>query len=256
MSNPFNNPDVAARYNLARQMPQQTIAVWLDRLESAISAFNFHPRYILDLGCGTGRFTPALGKTFNCRVYGIEPSEAMLDVAKALDDKSVDWKVGTAEDIPLGNESVDLVFISQVFHHLIDPVRAIQETWRVLTRTGFLAVRNSTRENNAQIEWLKFFPEALAIEDKRIPSQQELEDVVCRCQFRLMRRETVEQYFAASYNEYLEKIGLRGLSSLLMISDAAFESGLQRFKEWVSSQPLDRAVKEPVDLFVFRKVSA
>jgi ubiquinone/menaquinone biosynthesis C-methylase UbiE len=254
--NPFINPDVAARYDFARQMPQETIGLWLDRLKSAVSAFNFQPRYILDLGCGTGRFTPALAKTFNCQVVGIEPSEAMLSVAKRQRDRSVARGVGTAEEIPLRNKSVDLVFMSQVFHHLGDPTKAIQEIYRVLTGAGFLAIRNSTRENNLQIEWLKFFPEASAIEDKRIPAAEELGRLVCRHQFELVTRETVEQYFAASYSEYCEKIKTRGLSSLSTISDEAFESGLRRFKEWVNLQPFNVPVHEPIDLFVFRKMSA
>jgi ubiquinone/menaquinone biosynthesis C-methylase UbiE len=256
MSNPFIDPDAAARYNLARQMPQQSIDLWLNRLKSAVSDFYFNPRRILDLGCGTGRFTLALAHTFNCPVLGVEPSEAMLKVARQHFYAHVDWRLGTAENIPVETGTADLVFMSQVFHHLLDPAKALQEVWRVLASGGFLAIRNSTRENNAQIEWLKFFPEALEIEEKRILSQQELDGLVSRHQFRLVTRETIEQYFAASYKEYFEKIGRRGLSSLLAINDTAFKRGLMRFKEWVSLQPADVPVCEPVDLFIFRKVSA
>lgn len=255
MSNPFTNPDAAARYNAARQMPQETIDLWLARLKSALAAFHFRPQSILDLGCGTGRFTSALADTFNCCVVAVDPSEAMLHVARQAPCKRLDWRVGTAEDIPLENGQVDLVFMSQVFHHLPNHAKALHEIRRVLTETGFLAIRNSTRENNAQIEWLRFFPEAQAIEDKRILSQQELSALVCQEKFQFVMRETVEQYFAASYAEYLEKIGQRGLSSLLSISDAAFASGLLQFKRWTRLQPVDACVNEPVDLFVFRKLS-
>ena len=46
----------------------------------------------------------------------------------------------------------------------------------------------------------------------------------------------------------------RGLSGLIEISDDAFEAGLRRFQEWVSTKPKDQPVFEPVDMFVFRKV--
>ena len=255
MSNPFTNPDAAARYNAARQMPQETIELWLARLKLALAAFHFHPQCILDLGCGTGRFTGALADTFDCGVVAVDPSEAMLHVARQVPCERLDWRVGTAEDIPLENGQVDLVFMSQVFHHLPNPAKALREIGRVLTETGFLAIRNSTRENNAQIEWLRFFPAAQAIEDKRILSQQELSVLVCQENFQVVTRETVEQYFAASYAEYVEKIGQRGLSSLLSIPDAAFASGLLQFKHWASLQPVAAHVNEPVDLFILRKLS-
>ena len=35
------------------------------------------------------------------------------------DAPDVEWKQGEAEEIPLQNEVVDLVFMSQVFHHLV-----------------------------------------------------------------------------------------------------------------------------------------
>jgi hypothetical protein len=50
MGNPFTNPDAAARYNAARQMPQEMIDLWLARLKSALSVFHFRPKRILDVG--------------------------------------------------------------------------------------------------------------------------------------------------------------------------------------------------------------
>ena len=50
------------------------------------------------------------------------------------------------------------------------------------------------------------------------------------------------------------KISRRGLSSLIAISDHAFECWLLRFRDWVDSLPRDVPVYEPLDLFVFQKV--
>ena len=122
-----------------------------------------------------------------------------------------------------------------------------------MTHAGYLAIRNGTREHNAELEWLKCFPEALEIEEKRTPSVQELCELVCGEAFTLISRRTIYQLFAASYEEYFEKISQRGLSSLIIISDEAFQSGLQRLKELVSSQQRDLPVYEPVDLFIFQK---
>ncbi len=103
------------------------------------------------------------------------------------------------------------------------------------------------------MEWLRCFPEALEIEKRRMPSQKLLADVVTGQAFDLISGRTVYQFFAASYEEYFEKIRQRGLSALIMIDDAAFQAGVRRLRDWMCLQPPNVPVREPVDLFVFRK---
>jgi len=201
-------------------------------------------------------FTAALGKAFECSVVGVEPASVMLNVAMSQSEPNVEWKQGQAENIPLENQAVDLVFMSQVFHHLVQPQQALREINRVLTPAGYLAIRNGTREYNKELAWLRFFPEALEIEDKRTPFQQELKESVCGQSFELISQRIIYQLFAASYAEYFEKVSQRGLSALIVISNEAFQSGLQRFQNWVSRQPRNLPVYEPVDLFVFQKRAA
>jgi ubiquinone/menaquinone biosynthesis C-methylase UbiE len=251
MKNAYTEIEAANRYNSARNLPLQTKTLWLDALKFSIPRQEI--RKILDLGCGTGRFTAALGKAFECSVVGVEPSSAMLDVARSQNEPEVEWKQGRAENIPLETEAVDLVFMSQVFHHFAEPKQALREINRVLTQAGYVAIRNGTREYNEQLEWLRFFPEAREIEDGRTPSQQELKELVCGASFELITQRTIYQLFADSYDEYFEKISQRGLSSLIVISDEAFQNGLQQFQKWVSGQPKNLPVYEPIDLFVFQK---
>ena len=251
MESAYTEKETAHRYDSARSLPSQTKTLWLDALKSSIPEQEV--RKILDLGCGTGRFTAALGKAFDCSVVGVEPSSAMLNVAMSQNEPNVEWKHGQGENIPLENQAVDLVFMSQVFHHFVQPQQALREINRVLSPAGYLAIRNGTREHNKDLAWLKFFPDALEIEDKRTPSQQALKESVCGGSFELVSQRTIYQLFAASYVEYFEKVSRRGLSALIVISDEAFQSGLQRFQDWVSQQPRNLPVYEPVDLFIFQK---
>lgn len=254
MKNAYGETQAANRYDSARSLLSPTKTLWLNALKSSIPEQEIGK--ILDLGCGTGRFTAALGQAFVCPVVGVEPSRAMLDVATSQNAPNVEWKQGHAEDIPLENGVVDLVFMSQVFHHLARPQKALREINRVLTSAVYLAIRKGTREYNKELKWLEFFPEALEIENKRTPSQQELNEAVCREFFELVSQRTIYQLFAASYAEYFEKVSQRGLSALIVISDEAFQSGLQRFQNWVSRQPRTPPVYEPVDLFIFQKKAA
>lgn len=249
--NVYSEIETADRYDCARKLPSQTLTQWLEALKASLPHGAI--RKVLDLGCGTGRFTTGLSKAFECPVIGVEPSSAMLSIAMSQDAPNVEWKQGEAEQIPLQDESIDLVFMSQVFHHLVKPAQALREINRVLTPKGCLAIRNGTREHNKDLAWLKFFPGAREIEDARTPSQEELKTSVCAGSFELKSEQTIRQLFAASNDEYFEKISQRGLSALILIGDEAFQIGLQRFQNWVKEQPRTEPVYEPVDLFVFRK---
>jgi ubiquinone/menaquinone biosynthesis C-methylase UbiE len=251
MRNAYTETAAAQRYDSARSLPSETKSVWLEAVRSAIPDGTI--KRVLDLGCGTGRFTSALAETFGCPAVGVEPSRAMLDIALARGGANVQWKQGDAGNIPLEDHSVDLVFMSQVFHHLPDPKRALDECKRILTPRGYLVIRNGTREHNPELHWLRFFPEAWKIEDARTPFSREINAAVTRQHFVLISHQTIHQLFAASYAEYFEKISRRGLSALIAISDKDFYNGREKFKRWVNQQPQDEAVYEPVDLFIFQR---
>ena len=175
----------------------------------------------------------------------------MLHQARLASLAQVQWREGSAERIPLDDDTVDLVWMSQVFHHLDSVPLSFREVRRVARTCGYLAIRNGTRETDAEIEWRQCFPEALAIDEQRTPSRREIVDAATAQGFEVVAQKIVYQRFAVSYTEYHDKIGQRGLSSLITISDEAFIAGLQRLKAWVSLQPPDKPVFEPVDLFLF-----
>jgi SAM-dependent methyltransferase len=207
---------------------------------------------ILDLGSGTGRFVTSLQAEFQCPIIAVDPSEAMLEQCRNRGLNNVVWKYGSAENIPLDASSVDLAWMSQVFHHLESPLTALREVFRVLRPAGCLAIRTGTQESDSEIEWISCFPEAKQIDDSRLPSQADIVNLALAQGFDIVTVETVYQYFASSYSEYYDKISQRGLSSLISISDEAFTTGLAQLNQWVGQQPTDEPVYEPVDLFIFQ----
>jgi SAM-dependent methyltransferase len=89
----------------------------------------------LDVGCGTGRSAVALAA--HCaRVYGVDPSPAMLAEATAHD--RVTYREGTAEALPLPDRSVDVVTLAGVLPH-VDRTAAARALRRVC-RPGALVV--------------------------------------------------------------------------------------------------------------------
>ena len=247
----YSRKDAAERYDFARELPDETLTLWMNRIQRLVPTTSVSRA--LDLGGGTGRFAGPIQKLYKCPLIVMDPSEAMLKQGVKRKMNGTSWICGVAEHIPLCADSMDLVWMCQVFHHLEDPQLAFLEVYRVLKPGGYLAIRNGTQENDMEIEWSHCFPEAQQIDRMRIPSQSQVVNTVSRHGFIVLEVQTVYQFFASTYTEYYNKIAQRGLSSLINISDKAFNTGLRRLKEWTSNQPQDRPVYEPVDLFVFSK---
>jgi SAM-dependent methyltransferase len=92
---------------------------------------------VLDLAAGTGKLSRALAPRADLLI-AVEPLPGMRRVlaARAPEATLLD---GTAEQIPLGDGSVDAVFVGEAFHWF-DGARALPEIHRVLRPTGGLAL--------------------------------------------------------------------------------------------------------------------
>src|SRR5262249_30804676 len=140
----YDQTKIAASYERARALTPEAMSLWkrlltLDVERGAVSR-------AVDLGCGTGRFSGLLAAEFNCPVVGVDPSKTMLAEARR---KPISHKVyyveGTGDALPIADRSVDLVFMSMVYHHFVDPAAVARECRRVLGSGGYVCVRNSTR---------------------------------------------------------------------------------------------------------------
>lgn len=88
---------------------------------------------ILDLGCGTGFFTKCLyelRKGSYTDIIGIDVSPEMLS------KNPYRSKYGSAERIPYGHDSFDIVAGRSILHHLKNPGKALEEVKRVLRPNG------------------------------------------------------------------------------------------------------------------------
>jgi len=247
----YDQSSIHMSYDKARALPDETIKLWMKTLSGYIPGENVGN--IVDIGCGTGRFTEALSTHFSALVIGIDPSVNMLVTArKTKSSQLIEFIRGLAENIPLAKDSADLAFLSMTYHHIQDKDKAAIEFARILKRGGFLCVRTSTLEALDSYLWLEFFPSAREIELSRIPSRDNLIAFLQSKGFQIIGHTIAQQLFAKSPNEYFEKIKLRGLSSLRTISDDEFQKGLVCFEEYCLRREANEVVLEDIDLFVFR----
>lgn len=96
---------------------------------------------VLDIGTGPGRLPVAIasGNKY-VRVTGLDLSPDMVKIAAQLAAKkglaNVDFRVGSASDLPFGDGEFDLVISTLSFHHWKEPGNALDEIYRVLRQGG------------------------------------------------------------------------------------------------------------------------
>ncbi|OWO79323.1 SAM-dependent methyltransferase [Photorhabdus luminescens] len=96
---------------------------------------------ILDLGTGTGTLARQLAQV-GAEVIGMDIAEPLLKQARALDIKAkvfVDYKLGKAENIPLQDETQDVIIAGQCWHWF-NPEQAGSECFRVLRNGGTVVI--------------------------------------------------------------------------------------------------------------------
>lgn len=247
----FDNSDIHLVYNQSRNLPDETLKLWLDNIYKNVPADEINT--ILDLGCGTGRFSEGLSDYYSAKVYGIDPSEKMLSVAKSsLNNSLLEFLQGSAENKPLEDNSIDLIFLSHVYHHIKDKEKSIEEIKRVLYPNKYFCVRSSTIEQMDSYLYTKYFPTANRIDIERVPSKNELIKYGTHNGFELTNYTNIHQLYAENHIEYYDKISLRGLSDLAATPDDEFKEGLIRLKEFCYKQDLTNPVYEDIGLFTFR----
>lgn len=97
-------------------------------------------KYILDVGCGTGRWSKYLSRQAS-EIEAIDPSEAVLSAAVLLqDEKNVRISRTSVDNIPFADNSFDLVFSLGVLHHIPDTQAAMKRCVEKVKPEGYFLV--------------------------------------------------------------------------------------------------------------------
>lgn len=111
---------------------------------------------VLDLGAGTGFASYALARCGAKSVYALEPDPSNDVGCGAIGRLSGAVPIvllqSSAEQIPLADAVVDVVYARQVLHHVHDLFKVLRECARVLKRGGvFLACREHVVDSEEQL---------------------------------------------------------------------------------------------------------
>src|SRR2546428_2477508 len=95
----------------------------------------------LDAGCGTGRHTEYLA-SLGHKVIGVDTSPEMLGPAREKVPEG-EFYEADLHDVPLADDSVDLVVCAIALSHVADLAGALGEFVRVLRPNGHLVISDS-----------------------------------------------------------------------------------------------------------------
>jgi SAM-dependent methyltransferase len=97
-------------------------------------------KYVLDIGCGTGRWSKFLSKKVDA-IEAIDPSEAVVSAASLLqNDENVRISQASAGDIPFPDNTFDFALSLGVLHHIPDTQAAMQKCIDKLKPGGYFLV--------------------------------------------------------------------------------------------------------------------
>ncbi|MEY8763943.1 MULTISPECIES: class I SAM-dependent methyltransferase [Clostridium] len=135
-----------------------------------LSKFDIKNKICADLGCGTGFISLALSKDADL-VFSLDNSRNML---RQLHDECLDKKInnvypikGSITDIPLFDESIDVVYINMALHHVVEADKVIKEAYRILKKNGSFFI-SDMEEHNGKWTKIEIHDKWLGFSDEQI----------------------------------------------------------------------------------------
>jgi demethylmenaquinone methyltransferase/2-methoxy-6-polyprenyl-1,4-benzoquinol methylase len=146
--------DIASTYDLANRVLSMGIDIqW--RKKGCDKAFEIldskHLSQITDVATGTGdlliywKEQASKNGVKIDKYVGIDPSVGMLEVAR----KKVDFAIfieGKAQELPIDDESTDVISISYGIRNVVDRAEALQEFHRALKPGGIVVILEFTKQ--------------------------------------------------------------------------------------------------------------
>lgn len=153
----FDN--IASTYDLANRVLSMGIDIkW--RRRACQKAYDIlgskNLEQITDVACGTGdlllfwnEYAKKMGISVD-KYLGVDPSVGMLEVAKGKVDFAL-FLEGKAQELPVEDESTELISISYGIRNVVDRVEALEEFYRALKPGGIVVILEFTKQDRSGV---------------------------------------------------------------------------------------------------------
>lgn len=211
---------------------------------------------VLDLGSGTGKFIPRLLNA-GAEVFAVEPVPAMREKLQHNWGNEPYIKIleGAAEEIPLKNESVDVVICAHSFHWFARP-EAMKEIYRVLKRRGRLGLIWNLRDTRQ--DWVRQVADVVSTvagDSPRFYTQQWREMFPYQGFAPLAEKHFTHSHTGTPEDVILNRI--RSISFISTLSPEQQEPIFQKVREIIATHPELKDKQEvtvPYDTVAFNTV--
>jgi SAM-dependent methyltransferase len=215
-----------------------------DAVEHLVRVFNITPQSrAVELGAGTGKFTTHLAAR-GAQIIAVEP---VANMRAKLTERlpSVQVVDGTAESIPLPDQSIDAVFAAQAFHWFRADV-ALVEIHRVLKPGGRLGLIWNVRDESAP--WVNRLTEIIDPHEGTAPRYRTME---WRSAFKSGNLFTTLETRAFAHHQRVTPAGLidrvASISFIAALPEAERDAVLDQVRTLLRSDPALCGV-EQIDL--------
>lgn len=241
-------------YARGRALTEQQMQAWLGAFAARLP--RGRPLTGVDVGSGTGRFTPALARAFG-PVTGVEPSARMREVALAQPlPPGVRYVAGAAEDMPVPSGSADYALMFLSWHHVQDKPRAVRELTRMLRPGGRLLLRSNFSDHIPPSGWwLEYFPRGYEVDASLFQPLHEVIAMFTGAGWRVHSFGRVVEPSPGTRAEVLERLRLRTLSTFAHLTPEELETGFRRLEQAVAADPDAPAPADPATLLTLERPS-
>src|SRR5215470_16360305 len=210
-------------YASGRALGERQLQTWVSAFEAVLP--ERRPLLGLDVGSGTGRFTPALARTFG-PVTGVEPSVRMREFALAQSQHpDVRYLAGSAEDMPVPSGSADYALMFLSWHHVQDKPRAARELARVLRPAGRLLLRANFSDHHPRPWWwLEYFPRGFEVDAAQFQPLHEVIATFTSAGWRVASFGRVTEPSSGTRGDMLQRLRLRTHSTFACFTPDELET--------------------------------
>lgn len=185
---------------------------------------------MLDVGCGTGRWSEALAER-GSRVWGVDESAEMVELARG---RGVNAKQASAEALPFKEGWFERALLVLVVH-VLDRPRTFAELHRVLASDGKVAIATFAQAQFDAYYLSPYFPSLAEIDRARFPTAETLAEELGAAGFS-PRTISVHQRKTITRDRVLERIRGRFISTLLLLDEEEYAEGLARAERELPEQ--------------------
>jgi ubiquinone/menaquinone biosynthesis C-methylase UbiE len=226
---------MAPIYDAYRGVDAQVLEYLSKRVKTRASG---RGQALLDIGCGTGRYSIQLAKVYGLQLTGVDVSEKMLNQAREKHPSGV-WLLKSIEEAGFGDGSFDFILMSYVIHHLKNYPRTLSDCHRYLRPGGALFIVTDSHEQFHHSYYHQLVPRIQEIDLNRFPDIDTLCDTLTRTDFKvdvaeLSNRMTVSS--SRDVEDIVEKTRRRCFSTLTYLTDDELETGVKKLEVYLLNE--------------------